>query len=692
MKSIGFLFAPFFRFVGKGSDNLRGKKNKSVRLWTKEKAALYVRVSTRYQIDKDSLPFQRKKLKEYCNFMGIDNFQIFEDDGYSAKNTDRPHFQDMMNRVRMGEFSHIIVWKVDRISRNLLDFAAMYEELKNHRVTFISMNEQFDTSTAIGEAMLKIILIFAELERNMTSERVTGIMLDRAENGLWNGARMPVGFRWNDETKYPEPDPEEVKVVQFIFDEYERTRSALQVTRYLNNNNVKTKRGGSWSSKLVHDIIRNPFYIGTYRYNMRESGRGALKPESEWIIKENNHPAIINKEQFDRCNKIMDENAESRDVSNIRKTYHVHIFSGKLVCALCGSNMIASKDRVRENGFRPSYYNCSKRAKMLSCENKKVISDLYIGPFIFNYVANLARVQKDFKKQKIDSLENLESALLKGEEFQGASLTKESLQKTFVSLSHNIGKGAYMPDLGSQEGGDDYSIMERRSILEKEREKCENAISRLTELYLYDPEALTKEEFSKKKKELTKKAHDIRERLAEIENTGNGSDLADLSFIKKASAFLVAQRIVSKKHIDYIQMCLDLDNEILKDFIDQVVDQIVALDGRVQKIRFVNGLEHEFTYPAPAELPKCRVCGCTIGKTVSCRTWTITYKGKKYRRVQVGDPGDPYERKKVSKCAACGVNFGRFHHADCEKEICPICGGQLITCEHGPNKGNKRRG
>ena len=130
--------------------------------------------------------------------MGIDAFQIFEDDGYSAKNTDRPHFQDMMNRVRAGEFSHIIVWKVDRISRNLLDFAAMYEELKDHRVTFISMNEQFDTSTAIGEAMLKIILIFAELERNMTSERVTGIMLDRAENGLWNGARMPIGFRWNE--------------------------------------------------------------------------------------------------------------------------------------------------------------------------------------------------------------------------------------------------------------------------------------------------------------------------------------------------------------------------------------------------------------------------------------------------------------------------------------------------------------
>lgn len=639
-------------------------------------------MSTRYQVDKDSLPFQRKKLKEYCKLMGIDDFQIFEDDGYSAKNTDRPRFQEMMNRVRMGEFSHIIVWKVDRISRNLLDFAAMYEELKEHRVTFISMNEQFDTSTAIGEAMLKIILIFAELERNMTSERVTGIMLDRAENGLWNGARMPIGFRWNDETKYPEPDPEEVKIVQFIFDEYEKTHSALQVTRYLNNNHVKSKRGGMWSPKLVHDIIRNPFYIGTYRYNLRESGRGSLKPENEWIIKEDNHPAIISKEQFDRCNKIMDKNGTSRDVSEIRETVHIHIFAGKLFCALCGSGMIATKDRARENGFRPSNYRCGRRAKMLDCQNKKIVSDLYIGPFIFNYVANLARVQKDFKSKKIDSLEKLEAALLKGDEFQGVRLSTRSLQATFSALAYNVGKGAYMPDLGLSEGEDDISITEQRSVLEKEREKCRNAISRLTELYLYDPEALTKEEFSKRKKELTKKIRDIDGQIDEITNADEGSGLADLSFIKKASAFLVAQRIVSKKHLDYIQMCLDLDNEILKDFINQVIDQIVALDGRVQKIRFANGLEHEFTYSGPADLPKCRVCGCTVGKTVSCRIRTISYQGKSFRRVKVGDPGDPYEGKKVTACASCGASFGRFHHADCEKEVCPICGGQLATCEH----------
>lgn len=423
-----FFFIPFFRFLGKGvfMAYVRNKK-KILKFWSKKKAALYVRVSTRYQVDKDSLPFQRKKLKEYCKFLGIEDFVIFEDDGYSAKNTDRPHFQEMMSRVRDGEFSHLIVWKVDRVSRNLLDFAAMYQELKDHKVTFISMNEQFDTSTAIGEAMLKIILIFAELERNMTSERVTGIMLDRAEQGLWNGARMPVGYRWNPEIKFPEPDPEEAKIVQFIFDEYERVRSTTKIARYLNHNQIASKRGGQWTSKLIRDIIRSPFYIGTYRYNLRESGRGPLKPESEWIVRENNHPAIIAKEQFDRCNAIMDENGTSRDTSELRARKYVHTFSGRLVCGKCGANMIASKDRARANGWRPSMYRCAQRSRMMDCDNSKTVNESYIGPFIFNYVANLARIQKNFKN--IKTLEQLEKELLKGPEFENMKVSKESLRR-----------------------------------------------------------------------------------------------------------------------------------------------------------------------------------------------------------------------------------------------------------------------
>ena len=101
------------------------------------KVAIYIRVSTHWQVDKESLPVQRKDLISYCNLiLNTDNYVIFEDPGYSAKNTDRPDFQKMMARVRTGEFTHILVWKIDRISRNLLDFAAMYQELKELGVTF----------------------------------------------------------------------------------------------------------------------------------------------------------------------------------------------------------------------------------------------------------------------------------------------------------------------------------------------------------------------------------------------------------------------------------------------------------------------------------------------------------------------------------------------------------------------------
>ena len=115
--------------------NKRPGKAKSG-LSRKQKVAIYIRVSTLYQVDRDSLPMQRKDLIAYASLiLGIEEYELFEDAGYSGKNTDRPAFQEMMQRIRKGEFTHVLVWKIDRISRNLLDFAEMYEELQDLRVT-----------------------------------------------------------------------------------------------------------------------------------------------------------------------------------------------------------------------------------------------------------------------------------------------------------------------------------------------------------------------------------------------------------------------------------------------------------------------------------------------------------------------------------------------------------------------------
>ena len=131
----------------------------------------------------------------------------------------------MMSRIRSGEFTHLVVWKIDRISRNLMDFTAMYAELKDLHVTFISKNEQFDTSSAIGEAMLKIILVFAELERKMTAERVSAVALSRASDGKWNGGRCPYGYTHEKGTSVFTVNPEEAKIVACDLPDIQRIRN-----------------------------------------------------------------------------------------------------------------------------------------------------------------------------------------------------------------------------------------------------------------------------------------------------------------------------------------------------------------------------------------------------------------------------------------------------------------------------------
>ena len=416
--------------------------------------------------------------------------------------------------------------------------------------------------------------------------------MDRAENGLWNGNRPPLGYVLDRQTMLLSPEPEEKETVKMIFDLYEKLKSCRKVARFLQQNGVSPKFHDEWLPEYIRRTLRNTVYIGTYTYNRYEF-HGSKRPENEWIIKENNHPAIISRDQFDRCNEILDKNATSRDVSELRQTKHIHVFGGKLACNLCGGNMNASKDKERENGLHPSVYRCGRRARQMDCDNKRMISDLSLGPFIFNYAANLARIQKN--ASGIDSPESLESALLSGDEFSGVKLAPDCLSATFSMLTNrNIGKGCFSPDMG-ESGNQEGQLEDRIAYLEREKEKYKNAISRLTDLYMFDPDAITKEEFSARKRETTKKIREISRQITDLKESG-GSGPADLAFIRKASAFLVAQRITSNEHIDYMQMAIDLDAKIMKDFINQIIDKIFIQDGRIVRIRFASGLEHNFIY------------------------------------------------------------------------------------------------
>lgn len=564
----------------------------------RKRAALYIRVSTTHQIDKDSLPLQRSELPAFCKLvLGIEDYEIFEDAGYSAKNTNRPKYQQMMERVRAGEFSHIVVWKIDRISRNLLDFASMYEELKDLGVTFVSKNEQFDTSSPIGEAMLKIILVFAELERKMTAERVTAVMLSRAADGKWNGGRIPFGYAYDKLTGDFTIIEEEAKIVREIFESYSRTGTCLSIARSLNERKLYT-RTGEWSATTIWGVLTNPWYYGTFRYNYRNESKGlsewSFRTEDEWVLVHSHHQAIITKELFDICQDKLDRNnLKKRGSIKTYKRKNVHVFGGLITCGACGQPFLATIDRPRKDGFRPSMYLCTRHRKTKDCNNK-FISDLTLGKFALNYIANMLRASNSFGKTT--SIETLEKKLLRGPIFADVDhIERIGLEETYALLrSEKYGDVYYEPPAmadGSSSGVDE------RELLDREKRKVERALDRLKDAYLFGEGGMSPAAYTIEVKKLTDRLAEIDSKIQQEDDKATTErNMSDSEFMARASYFALTQELFTKREVDYKSLIRYTDPEITKDFVNTICSNFCILDGKIISIRFKNGIEHKFVY------------------------------------------------------------------------------------------------
>lgn len=558
------------------------------------KAAIYVRVSTYHQIDRDSLPMQRKDLVAYAEMiLGISEYEIFEDAGYSGKNTVRPAYQDMMRRVRSGEFSHILVWKIDRISRNLLDFAKMYEELKRLGVTFVSKNEQFDTSTAIGEAMLKIILVFAELERNMTSERVTAAMISRANNGQWNGGRIPYGYDYDFENGVFSIREDESSVCQLLKADYLENKSLTHTSRYLNGLGYKTRAGVDWSPTAVWIIVSSPFYAGIYRYNRYKGTENRTEnPSDEWILVPDHHPAIFTLEEHEAMLRILEEN--SRNKNSVGKQClreNIHIFSGIAFCGKCGSKMVSTPGRLHADGYRASNYSCPKRRKTHECDNP-TISDTVLGEFIINYVLNMLNAKKEFSK--IKTPEELEKRLLQGSTFSSVSRIEQNGLNEFYNLLSRYGSDSSFK-ITSARKKKRAAVDPEIESLRREKEKQERALQRLQDLYLYSDNAMSEKGFILRKTEITSRLEQINAQLG-MSSRGINSSITDEEFIKMASHILISRQLTDREYIYFVNLAKAVSPDILQRYMETILDSVQVSDGRITCIVFKNGLVHKFIY------------------------------------------------------------------------------------------------
>ena len=226
--------------------------------------AVYVRQS----VDRpDSISIQNQI--DFCKYEVRDNhYKIYEDKGYSGKNTDRPKFKEMTKAIKDGVITKVVVYKLDRISRSILDFSNLIEMFQKYNVEFISSTEKFDTSTPMGRAMLNICIVFAQLERETIQKRVADAYISRSKKGFYMGGRIPYGFKKETCTI------EGVKTCQYIplEDETEQLVTAYEIysspkigvaetIREMRERGIVKKRGHDWDCARLNESLRNPIYV-----------------------------------------------------------------------------------------------------------------------------------------------------------------------------------------------------------------------------------------------------------------------------------------------------------------------------------------------------------------------------------------------------------------------------------------------
>lgn len=358
----------------------------------------------------ESIVNQIELCKQEGRHLGIEEFIIYEDEGFSGKNIKRPQFQKMLIDAKEKRFDVIICYRLDRISRNISDFSTLINQLDCLHISFISVNEQFDTSTPMGRAMMYIASVFAQLERETIGERVRDNMLELAKSGRWLGGQTPLGYEskqlcyldseFNEKTMHTlSPIKEELQIVKLIYHKYLQYKSISQVFVYLFKNNIKTKNGADFNKKRIQLILRNPLYVranedimkhlngigmnvigitnnkhGILTYN-KSKGAKVKRVITEWIAAVSTHEGVVDASHWLDVQQILDEN---KNKAPRLGTSAAALLTGTLKCSNCGKSMIVKHGHISaQTNKKIQYYVCSTKdySKGIRCNNPNIRVD-----------------------------------------------------------------------------------------------------------------------------------------------------------------------------------------------------------------------------------------------------------------------------------------------------------------------------
>ncbi|MTI71432.1 MAG: recombinase family protein [Firmicutes bacterium] len=372
--------------------------------------AIYARKS-KFTGKGESTENQIKLCKDYAyNHFKVSEIMIYEDEGYSGGNIERPKFKEMIQASDKRKFEVLICYRLDRISRNIADFTSLIETLQENNIDFVSIKEQFDTSTPMGRAMMYISSVFAQLERETIAERIKDNMYELARSGRWLGGKTPTGFtskalsykdkEGTERNMYVlSPVKKELKLVETLYNKYLELGSLTQLESWTLENNIKTRHNKYFDKSILKIILSNPVYatadkkifkyfkkygsdiansidefdgnhgLMVFNKNKVKKGNISKKNKSKWIIAISHHKGVISSKDWIKVQIKLNKNSKKAPRSGTSK---IGLITPLLVCKNCGSNMRVIISRKNNKIYH--YYKCllKERSRCSKCNIKNI--------------------------------------------------------------------------------------------------------------------------------------------------------------------------------------------------------------------------------------------------------------------------------------------------------------------------------
>lgn len=400
-----------------------------------------IAIYARQSVDKkDSISIESQI--DFCRReVGQEEYKVYKDKGYSGKNIDRPAFKEMMRDIKKDVITKVVAYKLDRISRSILDFNNLLEEFKKHNIEFVSVTEKFDTSTAVGKAMVNIVVTFAQLEREQIAQRVKDNYYERGKTGRFLGGRVPLGYTNTKVEIQGKKVPtlvinkEEALLIEKMFNMYAYEDISLsKISDYLNEQGLKSAKGTAWDSGKISRIIKNALYVkadvnvynyyknlgveinnpiedfvgsnGCFVYGKRDRNENRYTNLKDHKLSIGLHEGIIDADTFLKCQYKLSQNQQITRSGSGKHTW----LTGLTKCGYCGYSMSAV---VNSSG---KYFNCRGKTNMKICNGhvrtiKVEQIENIVETDILNRLEDLSKLKVRMKNNNAKKIKSIETEI-----------------------------------------------------------------------------------------------------------------------------------------------------------------------------------------------------------------------------------------------------------------------------------------